>query len=309
MVTLEEVVNVGPVRDQHAVPAQLLLHPAAQQNGVGVGGNAVDGGRVHHGGEGAGAEALQEGSEELLAEIVLCNDGRGAVLAGNRNAVTHEVLDGDGGILQADMIGVGALDGQGFLAGHLGLQVGIFTEALPDARPAGVAAQVHHRGEHPRHLGGTGLISHGTAHQAGIFPVEGGRQVYFLRIERTVREVRGTVNHVQAIDAGNADGFHALFLNLAHHGGRLLARMGGVVHHIEDGAHLILADNLVQLGRIDGLAGLVFQYGNVKLDQLAGLFFQGHPLEDLFHLGFYRLVCRDCLTAVVGGTGGKKGCR
>ena len=98
------------------------------------------------------------------------------------------------------------------------------------------------------------------------------------------------MNHVHAIDTRNADGLHALFLDLAHHGGCLLAGMGGVVHHIEDGPHFVLADNLLQLGRVDGLARAVLQHGDVQLDQLTGLLFQGHALQDFFHLGFHRLV-------------------
>ena len=285
-----EVVNVGPVRHKHAVPAQLFLDPSAQKDGVGMRRDAIDGGAVHHGGEGAGAEAFQERGEKLLAEVVLGDNGRRTVLAAHRNAITDEVLEGNGAVLQVNMIGIFPLNGDGFFAGHFRLQIRVFAIAFPQTRPARVAAQVHHRGEHPRHLRGAGLIGHGAAHHAGVFAVEGGREVYLLRVERTVREVGGAMNHVHAIDTGNADGLHALFLNLAHHGGRLLAGMGGIVHHIEDGPHLVLADNLLQLGRVDGLARAVLQHGDVQLDQLTGLLFQGHALQDLFHLGFHRLV-------------------
>ena len=285
-----EVVNVGPVRHEHAVPTQLFLDPAAQKDGVGVRGDAIDGGAVHHGGEGAGAEAFQERGEELLAEVVLGDNGRRTVLAAHRNAITDEVLEGNGAVLQVNMIGIFPLNGDGFFAGHFRLQIRVFAIAFPQTRPARVAAQVHHRGEHPRHLRGAGLIGHGAAHHAGVVAVEGGGEVNLLRIKRAIRKVRGAVNHVQAINTGNAYSLHALFLNLAHHSGRLLARMGGIVHHIEDGPHLVLADNLLQLGRVDGLARAVLQHGDVQLDQLTGLLFQGHALQDFFHLGFHRLV-------------------
>ena len=296
MVTHIEVVNIGPVGHQHAVPAKLLLHPAGEQQCIGVRGNAVDGGRVHHSGKGTGAEALQKRSEELLTKVVLGNVGRCAVLARSRDAIAHEVLDGNGHVLQVNVVGIGALQGQGFLAGHLGLQIGIFAEALPDTGPAGIATEVHHRGEHPRHLRGAGFVGHGRTHLPGKLAVEGGAQVDLLRIQGTFVDIGRAVNHIQAVDAGNADSFHGLLLNLAHHGGRMFAGVGGVMHHIEDGAHLVLSDDFVQLGGIDGLMGIVLQRGYIELDQLASLFFQCHFLQDTLHLG---------LNGLVGGNGGR----
>ena len=288
-----QVVNIGPVGYKQTVPAQLFLDPAAQQDGVGMGGNAVDGGRIDHSGKGTGAEALQERSKEFLAEIVGGNDGRSTVLTGSRHAITHKVLNGNGHILKADMVGIVTLQGLGLLAGHFGLEEGIFTEAFPDTGPARVAAQVHHRGEHPRHLGGAGLVSHSLTHHTGIDAIEGSSQVDLLRIEGTVREIGGAVNHIQAIDAGYANGFHRLVLNLLDHGGGMLAAVTGIVHHIEDGAHLILTNNLVQLGRINGFVGIIFQNGDVELNQLASLLLEGHTFQNLFHLGLNGLVGRN----------------
>ena len=124
------------------------------------------------------------------------------------HTIAHIMLYGDGAVLVVNLVGIGALDGKCLLAGHLGLEVRVLAETLPDARPAGVAAKVHDRGEHPRHTCGTGLIGHGLAHHAGIFPVESCGQVHLLRIEGTVRQVSGAVNHVKAVDARNADFGH-----------------------------------------------------------------------------------------------------
>ena len=178
-----EIVDVGPVRHQQAVPVQLLLHPAGEQQRIGMRRDAVDGGGIHHGGEGAGLEALLERAEEFFAQVILSDIGRGAVLSGERHAIAHEVLEAHGTVLQADVIGVAALDGDRLDAGHLGLQVRIFAETLPDTGPARIAAQVHDGREHPRALCGPGLIGHGPAHRKGIVAVEGGTEVDLLGIE------------------------------------------------------------------------------------------------------------------------------
>ena len=266
--------------------------------------DAIDGGAVHHGGEGAGAEAFQERGEEFLAEVVLGDNGRRTVLAAHRNAIADEVLEGNGAVLQVNMIGIFPLNGDGFFAGHFRLQIRVFAIAFPQTRPARVAAQVHHRGEHPRHLRGAGLIGHGAAHHAGVFAVEGSGQVNLLRVEGTVRKVGGPMNHVQAIDTGNADGLHGLILDVLDHPGGMLAGMGVVVHHIEDGTHFVLADDFVQFGGIQGLVGLVLEDHNGKLYQLASLFFEGHTFQYLLYLGFNSLVGRNHNLSL-GGMAGK----
>ena len=108
------------------------------------------------------------------------------------------------------------------------------------------------------------------------------------------------MDHIQTIDAGNADGLHRFFLNLAHHGSGMFAGVRLVVHNVQDGTHFILADNPVQLGRIQGLVGIVLQRIDGQLDQLTRFFLQGHPLEDLFYFGFYIFVGRNGLRAFGG---------
>ncbi len=293
MVPLPEIVDIGPVRHEEAVPAQLFLHPAGEQQGVGVRGDAVDGGGIHHGGECACPEAFQERSEVLLPEVVFGNVGRRTVLSAQRDAIAHEMLDGHGDVLPVNVVRVFPLQGEGFLAGHFGLEIGVFPEAFPLARPARVPSQVHHRGKDPGDLRRTGFVSHRAAHHPGIFPVESGAQVDFLRVQRAFHQIGCPVDHVHAIDTGDADGFHGFFLDLAHHGGGFLAAVGAVVHHVEDGAHLVLADDAVQLGRVYGLVGIVLQHGNVQLHQLSGLLFEGHAREDFVDTGFKGGVCRN----------------
>ena len=69
--------------------------------------------------------------------------------------------------------------------------------------------------------------------------------------------------------------------------------MRPVMHDIEDGAHLVFADNLVQLGRVDGLTRGILKRGYVQLNHLAHLFLQGHSLEDFLYLGLDSLVGRN----------------
>ena len=294
VVALVQIVDIGPVGNQHTVPVQLLLDPSGEEELVGVGGNAVDGGGIHHRGKGAGAEALLERAEELLAEVVLGDDGRGAVFAGDGNAIAHVVLDAHGNVLKVDVVGILSLQGDGLLAGHLRLQIGILAIAFPLAGPAAVAAQVHNRREHPGALGCAGLVGHCVAHLARILAVESGGQVDFLRIEGAVGEVAGAVDHIQAVDAGDADKFHRLFLNLCEHGSRVFTRMSCIVKHVQDGAHLVFADDLVQFCGVQGLVGIVLENKDRQLDHLAGFLLQGHALQHLFHLGFNVLVGRDC---------------
>ena len=73
----------------------------------------------------------------------------------------------------------------------------------------------------------------------------------------------------------------------------MLARVRAVVHHIEDGTDLVLAEDLVHLGRVEGFVRIVLQHDDGELHHLAGFLLQGHPLEDLLDLGLHRLVGRD----------------
>ena len=89
--------------------------------------------------------------------------------------------------------------------------------------------------------------------------------------------------------------------------------MGGVVHHVEDGAHFVFADDLVQFDRIDGFVRVVLNGHDGQLDQLAGLLFQGHAFQDLFDLGFDIFVGRNGrFDGRLGRTGGdqdEQGCK
>ena len=107
------------------------------------------------------------------------------------------------------------------------------------------------------------------------------------------------MDHVEAVDAGDAEDFHRLVLDLLDHRGGMGAGMGRVVHHVQDRAHLVFADDPVELGRVDGLVGIVFQHHDGELDHLSGFLLERHVLEDLFNLCFHILVPGN------GGSGGR----
>ena len=293
MITRVKVVDIGPVGDGHAVPVELFFEPAREQRLVGVCRNAVDRCGIDHHVERSGLQAFLERTEKLLAEVVFRNVSGRTVLARGRNAVAHVVLQTHRDVLQVNVVGVFPLQRDRLNAGHFRLKIRIFTPTLPQTRPAYVPAQVHHGRENPGHLCGTGLVCHGLTHHARVGTIERGTQVDLLRIERTLGQVRCTMDHIEAVDAGDSQQLHRLVLDLFHHRSGMLPAVSGIVHHVEDRTDLVLANYLLEFGRIDGLVGIVFQNHDGKLDHLSGFFLEGHSLEDTFHFGFDIFVTRD----------------
>ena len=76
-----KIVHIRPVGHDHAVPVKPFLQPACQEFPVGMGGDAVYAGRVHHDGKGPGLGAFLKGAEILLAHVVLRKDGGSAVFS------------------------------------------------------------------------------------------------------------------------------------------------------------------------------------------------------------------------------------
>ena len=91
------------------------------------------------------------------------------------------------------------------------------------------------------------------------------------------------MDHIQAIDARDADSLHRHFLHLANELRRLLAALRPVVQHVQDGTDLVVADNLFEFGPVQVLTGLVLHLQDGDLDHLSGFLLEGHPFEDLFY--------------------------
>ena len=150
--------------------------------------------------------------------------------------------------------------------GHAGIQVRVFTAALGNTAPAGVAGNVQHGRKRPAHALRGGLNgSHAGAffHQGGV---KGGRQA-----QRNGENGVETVNHVTAHQERNAQpGFL--------HGNALeLVDLRGV-HFVEDGADLSLAEGIGILCDVSPGRHLV---------HLADFLGQGHLRENALHAGLH----------------------
>ena len=131
------------------------------------------------------------------------------------------------------------------------------------------------------------------AHHPGIIAVESGPEVDFLRIEAAVGKIGSAVDHVQSIDARDADVLHGLLLDLGKVIRRLRTVEGVALQDVQDGSYLVLAEEDVHLRGIHVVAGIVRDIVDGDLDHLAHLLLQGHSLEDLFHFRFHVLVRGD----------------
>ena len=291
MLTRIKVVHVGPVGDDHAVPVQAFLQPAGQEFLVGMYRDAVDGSGIHHDAERSGADALLERGEITLPELLHGGIGRCTVLARQRNAIGHVMLGTGRDLVGRDVVRIRSLVGNRDFTGHLRREVRIFAPALPAAGPAGVTTQVHDRGEYPRRQGSTGLIGQDIAHVAGVFSVEGGRDIDFLREENGIGEVGRTMDLVQAVQTRNADLFHGNLLETADDPGRMGGGLRPAGDDVQDGPDFITADDFLEFGfiHLDAVHDLVDR----NLDHLPDFFVEGHLFQGLFDIGFEGLVLGD----------------
>ena len=219
--------------------------------------DAIDGGGVDHCGHGASLEALFKRAEIFLSQVIDRNISGSSVLPRERSAVADKVLDADSGVLKVDVVGIVTLDGHCLRPCHLGLKIGIFSPAFPMPRPAGIPAKVHDRREYPSDLGGPGLVGQSLTHHPGIFPVEGGGKVDLLRVQGAVSKIRGSVNHVQPVNARDSDLFHRDILDLTDYRGSLLPGAGNILQKVKDRSHLVLSNDTGQFGRIKGGDGVI----------------------------------------------------
>ena len=176
-------------------------------------GHAVDAGRVDHHRQRSGEGSGLEGLEILLAEDLRWEVGWGTVLAGPGSAIGEIVLRAGAHMVFVDVVGVIALIAFDLGLHHTGVDDGILAETLPDAGPAGVAAEVNHGVIHPRTVGGAALVSGDLSTDAGQFGVERSPEVDGLWEERTALNIRHAVVVVETIYVGNPDVLHRLFLD------------------------------------------------------------------------------------------------
>src|SRR5690554_2794954 len=286
-----EVVDVGPVGNNHTVPAEVFLEPLGQQLVAGVHGHAVDRARIDHDGEGAGFNGLQEGGKVLFTQVLRADDGGGPVFAGHRYAVAHVVLHRYGNFFFANFVGIFSLKAKYRFTAHFGIYIGVFAVAFPHAGPAWIAAQINGGVVGPWYTAGLRLVGRdagGLAHQVAV---KGCSHIDGLGKNGAAQGVGGAVALVETVYAGNTDFVHGFLLN---HGDDFLPLLFGFGYGagcIEDGADLVLSDNGVQQGLAEGkgvgAAGRgIPHYVDYQFGHLTDFFFEGH----LFKQGFYLLL-------------------
>ena len=296
VLSLEEVVDVGPVGHKHAVPLQVFLQPLRQVFVAGVHGLAVDGARVHHHRQRSGQRSSLEGLEVLLAQHLRRHVSRRAVLAAPGSTVGEVVLRARAHVVAAQVVGVVALIAANLGFHHAGIDDGILAEALVDARPARVAAKVYHGIVHPRAVSSAAFVSRNLCPGARQLGVERCSKVDGLRKERTRLSVGDAVVVVETVDIGDADVLHRLLLDEPNpllpllHGGGTRGRC------IQDAAHLPILDNrvehlLVQLPLSVGIIGA--HDVEVQLEHLSDFLVERHLREHFLNLRLHRFVARD----------------
>ena len=106
--------------------------------------------------------------------------------------------------------------------------------------------KVDDRSKYPGYVAGLGFIGRDFGPPPHECPVEGSTHVVALREERGMLCVGGSVDLVDPVEAGNSDGLHRLLLKPAH---KLLPHVGrGSVAkwRVEDGAHLVFINHVVE---------------------------------------------------------------
>ena len=256
-------------------------------------GHAIDAAGVDHHGQRTGKGSLTEGLEILLTQHLGRQVGRCAVLTRPRGTVGEVVLGAGSHMEAVNVVGVVALIALDFCHYHLGIDYGILAEALPDAGPAGVTAQIHHGVIDPGTVGSTTLIGRNLCHLAGQCGIERGTQVDGLREERSALRIGDAVVVVESIDIGNADILHGLLLNEANPLLPLLYGSGTCSRGIEDGADLPLGDERVEHGLVElpDAPGIVGTHDvEVQLQHLPYLLVERHTGKRLLYLGFQRSI-------------------
>ena len=242
----EKVVDVGPVGHNHTVPLQVLLEPFRQVLVTGVNGHSVDAARVDHDGQRARLDSGLEGLEVLLAEHLWRDVGRRTVLTGKGGSVGKVVLYAGGHVVASQVVRVVALIALNLGLSHTGVYDGVLAEALPDAWPSRVAAQVEHGIVNPRAVACTALVGRYLSPAESQLRIERGRQVDGLREERACLRIGDTMILVQSVDIGDADVLHRLLLNQAYPLLPLLDGSGFRARRVQDGANLVFADDGVE---------------------------------------------------------------
>ena len=155
----------APVGDDKAVEAPLLAQNLSQHEGIGAGGNAVDGIEGTHHGCRAGLDRGAIGLQIDLPQHDLAHIHGVVIAAGNGRAVGGKVLHADGDRVRLGKIALLIALDPG--AGHRRTQIGILARRLNDASPTRVAGNIHHRRKDPGDAIGAGFHRASMRHRLG----------------------------------------------------------------------------------------------------------------------------------------------
>ena len=154
----EEVVDVGPVSDDHTVPVETFLEPACEKFLVSVHRDAVNTGAVHHNCKGTCLNASLERSEVLLFEFILRDIGRSSVLTCTWVAIAEIMLHRHCDIVRTDMVRILTLHTANGRSALNSVHERILTVVLPNAWPTWVAREVYCRRVSPRAVCRTAFV-------------------------------------------------------------------------------------------------------------------------------------------------------
>ncbi len=269
-------------------------------------GYAVDRGRVDHDRQRARLNGGLERREVLFAQFAQRHVCRCAVLTRVGHAVGHEVLGTRRDMTGVDVVGVVALIAQHHLARHFGRQIGILAEALPHARPCGLAAEIHSRRIGPGDVARPDFVGRLLGHVAHHRAVERRRSVDLLREQGRAVRIRSAVNGVDAVERRQPRIAYRDLVDTLDDRVPLLGRerlAGGVEHRTD----LVLLHYLLQglFVQHEGLvagdtADAVAEHVDTDLGHLTYLLFERHLRKDLFDLSFDARIAGDSRASLPG---------
>ena len=184
--------------------------------------------------------------EMLLAEVAPGDRRRCTVASGNRDTVTHIVLQARADVVRSDVVRVFALETFDGGNTHLGIHIRILTVVFPHTRPARVATEVEHRGVSPRNVRGTRLVGRDFSSALHEVAVERRTHVHTLREHRAVLGVRRAVDLVHTVDTWDTDFFHRNVLNLLDGLSPNFFLLGNTEGDVEDRADFVLPDDCIE---------------------------------------------------------------
>ena len=237
---LVEIGDVGPIRNDHTVPAKPLFEPIGQQHLVGVGGDTIDRGRVGHQRQRTCLNSRLEGGEVFLFKLGNRHIGRRAILTRIGHTISHIVFRARCNMLCVNMVRISTLISQNHLASQLSTQKGIFAERLPATWPRVATTEIERRRIGPSHIARSDLIGRHLGHTTRESTIERRCGIDLLREERSSGSIGRAVNSVNAIYGGDAGMTHRDLVDLLNYGVPLLGRER-TTGSIEDRTYIVVA--------------------------------------------------------------------